>query len=101
VQELGRLDVCVANAGFSVMGPIAKLSAEDWRRQLDTNVVGAAITAKHAIPHLEKTADASLVIASQRSRHAEVRRVQREQGCAACDRQTLSMGPTAAASPAR
>ncbi len=64
VQELGRLDVCVANAGFSVMGPIAKLSAEDWRRQLDTNVVGAAITAKHAIPHLEKTAGRIALVAS-------------------------------------
>ncbi len=55
VGELGRLDVCIANAGFSVMGSIAKLSAEDWRRQLDTNVIGAVITAKHALPHLERT----------------------------------------------
>lgn len=55
VGELGRLDVCVANAGFSVMGSIAELGAEDWRRQLDTNVVGAAITVKHALPHLLKT----------------------------------------------
>jgi NAD(P)-dependent dehydrogenase (short-subunit alcohol dehydrogenase family) len=55
VQELGRLDVCVANAGFSVMGGIADLTAEDWRRQLDTNVVGAAITVKHALPHLAAT----------------------------------------------
>lgn len=51
----GRLDVAIANAGFSVAGRVAKLSAEDWRRQLDTNVVGAAITAKHALPHLERT----------------------------------------------
>ncbi|GAB4206925.1 MAG: SDR family oxidoreductase [Sandaracinaceae bacterium] len=54
-RELGRLDVCVANAGFSVTGSIAELSAEDWRRQLDTNVVGAAITVKHALPHLHAT----------------------------------------------
>lgn len=54
-KELGRLDVCIANAGFSVAGTVAKLSAEDWRRQLDTNVVGAIITAKHALPELMKT----------------------------------------------
>src|SRR5262245_9723362 len=41
-QKHGRLDVVVANAGFSVSGTIRKLSADDWRRQLDTNVVGAA-----------------------------------------------------------
>jgi NAD(P)-dependent dehydrogenase (short-subunit alcohol dehydrogenase family) len=55
VSELGRLDVAIANAGFSVAGPIRTLTAEDWRRQLDTNVVGAALTAKHAIPALEQT----------------------------------------------
>lgn len=64
VSELGRLDVCVANAGFSVMGSIATLTAEDWRRQLDTNVVGAAITAKHALPHLEKTRGRVAFVAS-------------------------------------
>lgn len=64
VTELGRLDVCVANAGFSVMAPIAKLSAEDWRRQLDTNVVGAAITAKHALPHLRETGGRVALVAS-------------------------------------
>lgn len=54
-SELGRLDCVVANAGFSVAGKLAKLSAEDWRRQLDTNVVGAAITVRHALPHLTQT----------------------------------------------
>lgn len=53
--ELGRIDVAIANAGFAVSGAIRDLRAEDWRRQLDTNVVGAAITARHALPHLERT----------------------------------------------
>ncbi|MEQ1508322.1 MAG: SDR family oxidoreductase [Myxococcota bacterium] len=52
VEKFGRLDVAVANAGFSVNGRVESLSADDWRRQLDINVVGAAITARHAIPHL-------------------------------------------------
>lgn len=55
VEILGKLDVCVANAGCSVSGRVEKLTAEEWRRQLDINVVGAALTAKHAIPHLRKT----------------------------------------------
>ncbi len=53
--QLGKLDVAVANAGFAVAGPIERLSAEDWRRQLDVNVVGAAITAKHALAYLRET----------------------------------------------
>jgi NAD(P)-dependent dehydrogenase (short-subunit alcohol dehydrogenase family) len=55
VDAFGRLDVCVANAGFGVMGSIEKLSADEWRRQLDTNVVGTAVTARHALPHLRAT----------------------------------------------
>ncbi len=54
VEHWGRLDVAVANAGFAVAGTIEKLDAEDWRRQFDTNVVGVAITARHALPHLKK-----------------------------------------------
>ncbi len=52
VAELGRVDVCVANAGYGVGGKIAELTAAEWRRQLDVNVVGVAMTAKHALPHL-------------------------------------------------
>ncbi len=55
VDHFGQLDVVVANAGFGVSGRVEDLSAEDWRRQLDTNVVGAAITAKHSLPHLKAT----------------------------------------------
>lgn len=52
VAEGGRLDVAVANAGFSVSGRIENLTAAEWRRQLDTNVVGLAMTARYAMPHL-------------------------------------------------
>jgi NAD(P)-dependent dehydrogenase (short-subunit alcohol dehydrogenase family) len=54
VRELGGIDVAVANAGFAVAGRIEKLSAADWRRQLDTNVIGAAMVARYAIPHLRE-----------------------------------------------
>ncbi|MGB5192795.1 MAG: SDR family NAD(P)-dependent oxidoreductase [Polyangiales bacterium] len=54
VKTLGGLDVAVANAGFSVAGRVEKLSAADWRRQLDVNVIGVAMTARYAIPHLRE-----------------------------------------------
>ena len=54
VRTLGGLDVAVANAGFSVAGRIEKLSAADWLRQLDVNVIGTAMTARYAIPHLRE-----------------------------------------------
>ena len=43
VAAHGKLDCAVANAGFGVSGRIESLSAEDWRRQFDVNVVGAGI----------------------------------------------------------
>src|SRR5690606_10644278 len=52
VRQLGRLDVAMANAGFGVTGPIEALGFDEWRRQFDVNVIGAAMTAKHALPHL-------------------------------------------------
>jgi len=55
VDRFGRLDVALANAGFSVAGRVEDLTGEDWRRQLGTNVVGAAMTAKFALPHLRQT----------------------------------------------
>jgi len=54
-RTLGKLDVAVANAGFGVVGSIETLTAAEWRRQLDVNVVGVALTAKHALPHLRAT----------------------------------------------
>lgn len=64
VEHFGRLDVAIANAGFGVVGPIEELSAEDWRRQFDVNVVGLAITVRHALPHLRKTAGRMVLIGS-------------------------------------
>jgi NAD(P)-dependent dehydrogenase (short-subunit alcohol dehydrogenase family) len=54
-KELGGMHVAIANAGFSVAGKLENLSAEDWRRQLDTNVVGAAMTCRYSLPHLRET----------------------------------------------
>lgn len=53
ITKWGRLDVAVANAGFGVFGSIDKLTAKDWNRQLQGNVIGLALTVKYALPHLK------------------------------------------------
>ena len=55
VNRFGKLDVAVANAGFAVMGKTEELSAGEWKRQLNVNVVGLAMTARYALPYLKKT----------------------------------------------
>ncbi|MBL8787899.1 MAG: SDR family NAD(P)-dependent oxidoreductase [Deltaproteobacteria bacterium] len=64
VAELGRLDVAFANAGFGVSGPIAKLTAADWRRQLDVNVIGVVNTAKWSIPALTQSGGRLVLVSS-------------------------------------
>ncbi len=64
VAHFGQLDIAVANAGFSIVGKIANLTADEWRRQLDTNVVGLAVSARHAIPELLKTEGRIVLVGS-------------------------------------
>ena len=64
LEELGGLDVAVANAGFALAGSIEELSAEQWRRQLDVNVVGAALTARYALPPLRESGGRVALVSS-------------------------------------
>src|SRR5213080_3939727 len=54
VGQWGKLDVAIANAGFGVVGPLKKLSVEDYRRQFETNVFGVLRTIYAALPEIEK-----------------------------------------------
>jgi short-subunit dehydrogenase len=54
IATWGRMDIAIANAGFGVFGSIDKLTAKDWNRQLQGNVIGLALTVKYALPHLKQ-----------------------------------------------
>lgn len=47
--EFGRLDVIVNVAGMMIYKPIPELTATDWRRLLDVNIVGAALLVGHGL----------------------------------------------------
>jgi short-subunit dehydrogenase len=64
IQEYGKLDVAVANAGYGVVGKIKNLSAKEWRRQLDVNVTGLALTYRFAYPYLKETQGRMVLIGS-------------------------------------
>jgi short-subunit dehydrogenase len=55
VLKYGQLDIVVANAGCVVLGFMEELTESDWQRQLNINVIGLAMTVKHALPELKKT----------------------------------------------
>lgn len=55
VAQWGRLDTVIANAGYGVVGPLASLRLDDYRRQFETNVFGVLRTIYAALPELEKS----------------------------------------------
>jgi NAD(P)-dependent dehydrogenase (short-subunit alcohol dehydrogenase family) len=47
-EELGGVDVLVANAGISIRKPFLEIDAADWRRVLDVNLTGVFHCAQQA-----------------------------------------------------
>ena len=63
-DALGKLDVVVANAGFGVTGLLERLSLDDYRRQLETNVFGVLRTIYATLEDLKKSRGRLVVIGS-------------------------------------
>jgi len=61
---LGRIDVVVANAGFGVVGPLARLALDDYRRQFETNVFGVLRTIYATLPDLQRARGRLVIIGS-------------------------------------
>ncbi len=56
VDELGRLDTLINNAGVMLLGPIENAPLEEWETMVSVNVRGLLYTAHAALPHLLKAA---------------------------------------------
>lgn len=53
VERFGSLDVMANIAGMMIYKPIAELKAEDWRRLLDVNLIGAALFTGQALRRMK------------------------------------------------
>jgi NADP-dependent 3-hydroxy acid dehydrogenase YdfG len=57
VEQFGRLDTVLANAGVMLLGPIEGADPTDWRRMIELNTLGVMYTAHAAVPHLLAAAE--------------------------------------------
>ncbi|MFI9652528.1 SDR family oxidoreductase [Guyparkeria halopsychrophila] len=73
VDLFGRLDGVINNAALAdpFMGEIESVDLAEWQRVIDTNLTGAFLVSKHAVPYLRESRGAIVNIASTRALQSE------------------------------
>jgi short-subunit dehydrogenase len=64
LARFGQLDIAIANAGFGVLGNVAELSLEDFRRQMETNLFGVLRALYATLPALTASGGSFAIMGS-------------------------------------
>jgi NAD(P)-dependent dehydrogenase (short-subunit alcohol dehydrogenase family) len=63
IQAFGRIDILVNNAATFVLKGF-EATVEEWKRSLETNIMGTALVTKYAVQHMKKTGGAIVNLGS-------------------------------------
>jgi NAD(P)-dependent dehydrogenase (short-subunit alcohol dehydrogenase family) len=61
VADFGGLNILVNNAGLAIRKPFKDTTPEEWRSQIDVNLLGAIQLCHEAAPHLEKGGNGRII----------------------------------------
>lgn len=61
IEQFGRIDILINNAGISSEKMAAKTTIEDWQLMLNINGFGPFLGMKHVIPHMIEAGKGSVV----------------------------------------
>ncbi|MFJ4522942.1 SDR family oxidoreductase [Streptomyces sp. NPDC088810] len=62
--RFGKVDIVVANAGVATGGPFVESDPQAWRRVIEVNLIGSAVTARAFLPVLVESRGYLLQVAS-------------------------------------
>lgn len=64
LDEHGRLDILINNAGITIDKTVAKMSDEDWNRVISVNLSGAFYLSQAVMPHMIERGSGRIVMVS-------------------------------------
>jgi NAD(P)-dependent dehydrogenase (short-subunit alcohol dehydrogenase family) len=69
VKQFGKLDIAFNNAGVESVAPVTEVTAEEYRKVMDINVLGILLSLKYEIPAMLKSGGGSIINTSSVAGH--------------------------------
>lgn len=63
VDELGRIDICIANAGTSALATLTELTLDEWRQVMAVNLDGVFLTFRDCARRMIEQGDGGAMVA--------------------------------------